>query len=154
MFSFLTIVALSLISNEFAYSPVANTKDITIKVYNAPKLGDILIDDNGMTLYIFVPDDKGSSTCYDACAALWPPFILSPDQTLPLSNSHLGVTRRKDNSQQLTYDGWPLYYYSQDKKPGDVKGQGMKDRWYVVNPKSGPNKKPLSGPKPKLTTTQ
>jgi predicted lipoprotein with Yx(FWY)xxD motif len=98
-------------------------------------LGDVLVDSAGMTLYLFDNDSGGESTCYDQCAATWPPLLGSgaeagdgADQAL------LGVIERTDGSQQVTYAGHPLYYFAGDSGPGDVAGQAIQDIWWVVSP--------------------
>lgn len=103
-------------------------------------LGDVLADQEGMVLYMFVPDEQGESTCYDQCAQAWPPLVTSgdpmagegADQTL------LGVVEREDGSQQVTYNDWPLYYWAQDEAPGDTTGQGVNDVWWVLDPAGEP----------------
>lgn len=102
------------------------------------KLGKILTDSKGMTLYVFTADKDGKSTCYDQCAKAWPPFLVTSQQ--PHFNTNIegkfGLMARKDNKQQVTYNNMPLYYYQKDKKPGDVTGQGVDGAWFVVQPKS------------------
>jgi predicted lipoprotein with Yx(FWY)xxD motif len=98
-------------------------------------LGTILTDANGMTLYTYAPDADGMSTCYDKCAVAWPPAMVSGDPVAPdgLAGA-LGVTPRTDGSEQLTYNGMPLYTYVDDKDSEDTYGQGIGGVWFVVNP--------------------
>lgn len=99
-------------------------------------LGEILVDADGSTLYVFLPDEGGESTCYDDCEAAWPPLTIDGDPAAGdgADDSLLGTTERDDGSTQVTYDGWPLYYYSADAAPGDTNGQGVGDVWFVVGP--------------------
>lgn len=96
--------------------------------------GEILADGDGATLYVFEPDARGDSTCYDGCATAWPPFTGDVAAGDGVDASLLGETTRTDGSVQVTYGGWPLYYYSGDGSPGDVNGQGVNGVWYVVSP--------------------
>jgi predicted lipoprotein with Yx(FWY)xxD motif len=103
------------------------------------KLGNYLADNSGRTLYLFEADRTSSSTCYSACASLWPPLTstgaLKPGPGVLASD--LGTTRRSDGTTEVTYHGHPLYYYAGDSKPGSVAGQGLNQfgaGWYVVSP--------------------
>lgn len=96
-------------------------------------LGTILVDDAGNTLYLFVPDAQGDSTCYDDCEANWPPFAGEVSAGEGVDDSLLGTTERTDGTIQATYNGWPLYYFAADAAPGDTNGQGINDVWWVVD---------------------
>jgi len=97
-------------------------------------LGTILVDSKGMTLYYFLNDSMNTSACTGSCAALWPPFLTNgtPTTTDMAVTGTLGFITRADGSQQVTYNGSPLYYYSGDMTAGDVTGQGLHNLWYVV----------------------
>jgi predicted lipoprotein with Yx(FWY)xxD motif len=99
------------------------------------KLGPFLVDDKGMTLYLFTKDTPDTTTCYDKCATAWPPLLTigNPVAGEGLDASKLGTTNRTDGTVQVTYNGWPLYYYDKDKAPGDVVGQDVGGVWYVVS---------------------
>lgn len=96
-------------------------------------LGPVLVDQNGLTLYVFTPDTEGVSTCYDDCAASWPAVAgdtpISPD----LDAAMFGTAPRDDGSEQLTVNGMPLYLFAGDAAPGDTNGQGLNDVWFVVD---------------------
>ena len=96
-------------------------------------LGTILVDDAGMTLYLFVPDAQGESTCYDDCAANWPPFGGDVSAGDGVDDSLLGTTERTDGTVQATYNGWPLYYFANDAAAGDTNGQAINEVWWVVD---------------------
>lgn len=134
--SALLLCACSLNADHASTQPAAAVSEVTIKVSDHPKLGKILTDSKGMTLYIFTPDKAAnSSTCYDQCTVAWPPYVVTGKPSLPQGVSgDLNTTNRRDNKAQVTYNGMPLYYYSNDKKPGDVNGQNVDNKWFVVNP--------------------
>lgn len=98
------------------------------------KLGQVLTDDKGHTLYAFTPDQAGKSTCYDTCAQTWPPLLTqaAPVGAAGVTASLVGTTTRSDGGKQATYKSWPLYYYAGDRQPGDLKGQGVGGNWFVV----------------------
>lgn len=96
-------------------------------------LGDILQDSEGRTLYLFNPDAQGDSTCYDDCADAWPAFVEEGSAGEGVDASLLGTTTRTDGAVQVTYNGWPLYYFSGDTASGDTNGQALNDVWWVVD---------------------
>jgi predicted lipoprotein with Yx(FWY)xxD motif len=122
------------------YSQVAPSKTAgaTPTVMRAhSKFGEILVDGRGRTLYDFVADKTTSSTCYGACASLWPPLTVSgtPTGGAQLRASLLGTTKRTDGTAEVTYNGHPLYYFVSDTKPGDTTGQNISQfgaLWYVL----------------------
>ena len=107
----------------------------TIKLVANPLYGQILVDPNGMTLYYFARDTPGygTSACTGSCLALWPAFD-APTVTVsaPLQATNFGEFTRSDGGKQTTYMGWPLYYYTADKAPGDTNGYGFNKLWYVM----------------------
>ena len=107
-----------------------------VGVTSNPQVGNILVDDRGMTLYRFTVDQPNESTCYDSCARAWPPVLVDAvpqiqDATL---SAGLGTAPRTDGTQQLTFQGAPLYAYIGDAQPGDITGQESDGVWFVVNP--------------------
>jgi predicted lipoprotein with Yx(FWY)xxD motif len=102
--------------------------------------GVALVDEEGKALYLWEADKNGTSTCTGACAAAWPPVTTSgPAQAgSGVDKSLLGTVKRADGTEQVTYNGHPLYYFAGDSGPGMAKGQGSKDfgaSWYVLNAK-------------------
>jgi predicted lipoprotein with Yx(FWY)xxD motif len=99
------------------------------------EVGNYLADSEGMTLYYFKKDEEGVSNCKGECLQKWPAFY-TEDLTIPdgFDKSDFGTITREDTSEkQVTYKGYSLYYFFKDKAKGDVKGQGAKDVWYIVN---------------------
>jgi len=97
-------------------------------------LGEYLTDGEGNTLYVFLPDDAGPSTCNGACAATWPPLVGAAAPKQGVDVSLLGTAERDDSADQVTYNGWPLYLFSGDSAAGDINGQGVSDVWFVIDP--------------------
>jgi len=95
-------------------------------------LGTALVDPEGLTLYVFIADTDGESTCYGECAQLWPPVTGDTPIGSDLDASMFGTTTRTDGSEQLTVNGQPLYRYTPDLTPGDITGQGFNGVWFVV----------------------
>lgn len=96
-------------------------------------LGTFLVDQKGMTLYIFDPDkEAGKSTCYGGCAKVWPPFAPKVDDPAP--KAPLSIITRDDGTKQYAYRSMPLYYYEKDTKPGHIKGHGRGKAWWVAKP--------------------
>lgn len=90
-------------------------------------LGNVLVDTEGRTLYLFAKDQGTTSACSGACATAWPPLRASgkPVAGTGVKSSLLGTTQRSDGKPQVTYNGHPLYLYVGDKKAGDTNGQGI-----------------------------
>ncbi len=107
-----------------------------VAVTEDANLGPFLTDSEGLTLYLFTRDEPGVSNCYDQCAEAWPPLLFGAAGLTPAHglSGTLGVTTRTDETQQVTYNGMPLYYYRDDMEPGDTVGQGRGEVWFVVNP--------------------
>ena len=98
-------------------------------------LGTILVDGEGMTLYLFMPDAQGASSCLDSCAATWPALVGPATAGSGVDQALLATANRSDDgSAQVTYNGWPLYHYASDAAPGDTNGQGVANIWFVVDP--------------------
>ena len=164
----------------------------TVRVSEAADFGPILVDSNGLSLYLFMNDtqDSGTSTCTADCLVEWPALTCaaagagndnsntnanangnsntntegntnSNDNTNANANTNdntngttgtrgecssetmagegvdatlLGTITRDDGSTQVTYNGWPLYYFQDDAAPGDTNGQGLDGVWFLVSP--------------------
>lgn len=111
----------------------------TIAVASNAKLGQILVDGSGRTLYLFEADKTTTSTCYGSCASYWPPALTNgaPQPGAGTNASLLGTTKRTDGTVEVTYGGHPLYYVVTDHNPGDATGQNVTNfgaPWFVVGP--------------------
>jgi predicted lipoprotein with Yx(FWY)xxD motif len=94
------------------------------------KVGTVIVDAQGRTLYRFTAEAEGLPICTGACAGTWPPALASTASGLP---EHVATVRRPDGDElQLTYDGHPLYRYAGDRSKADAKGEGVGGQWYVV----------------------
>jgi predicted lipoprotein with Yx(FWY)xxD motif len=112
----------------------------TIQLKKVGDLGKVLVNGHGQTLYLFEKDKHGKSACYGGCAKFWPPALTTgkPKAGSGVKASLLGTTKRKNGTKQVTYNGHPLYAFSEDKRAGQAKGQGTDffgAEWYVVNAK-------------------
>jgi predicted lipoprotein with Yx(FWY)xxD motif len=96
-------------------------------------LGQVLADQNGMTLYLFTKDKKNSSksVCNDACAKTWPPLAAKGEtQVSGVDPKLIGKFKRDDGTEQVTIGGWPAYTYSKDTAPGQANGHGVGGTWF------------------------
>ena len=110
----------------------------SVEVSESADFGPILVDGAGMSLYLFTNDtqDSGASTCADDCLANWPALLTDGDPVAGegVDAALLGTITRDDGTTQVTYNGWPLYYYAEDTAAGDTTGQGVGDVWFLVTP--------------------
>jgi predicted lipoprotein with Yx(FWY)xxD motif len=92
-------------------------------------MGKIYTDSKDMTLYTYDKDEAGKSNCYDKCAVNWPPFAAAADA---MAEGDWTVVERTDGTKQWAYDGKPLYTFIEDKKAGDMTGEGKGGVWHVA----------------------
>lgn len=124
-----------------AGSPTTTTSAATgaTVAVRSSKLGKILVDDQGRTLYLFEKDKGPMSTCAGACATAWPPLVTNgtPKAGSGATAAELATTARDDGASQVVYHGHPLYRYAGDSKAGDATGQGLNQfgaEWFVLAP--------------------
>jgi predicted lipoprotein with Yx(FWY)xxD motif len=105
------------------------------------KLGVVLVNSRGFTLYMFKPDRQKRVTCKGSCAAAWPPLKLKkgrkPTAGGAAKQSLLGSDKNPSGGRVVTYNRWPLYTYIADSKPGQARGQATNlngGLWYVLSP--------------------
>ena len=113
-----------------------------VRTAEVGRLGPVLVDGYGLTLYLFEPDARsGRSVCSGYCASRWPPLTLPAGVTTPVAgpgaeDALLGTTRRSGGTLQVTYDGWPLYHWIGDTAAGEDNGQDIDDSggyWFAVD---------------------
>lgn len=131
------LAALAVLAAVAQTSGAAASKSATVSV-RTTKLGRVLVDAQGRTLYLFMKDRNDKSACAGACAAGWPPLLTSgkPKAGTGVASKLLGTTARK-SGRQVTYDGHPLYTYAGDSKAGQTNGEGSNAfgaAWYVLAP--------------------
>ena len=136
---FTGILLTSVVGLLLAGSSAALAGDPMVSTAKQGEYGTYLVDGKGMSLYLFESDEGGMSTCYDACAGAWPPLLTTgaPQAGGEAKQSLLGTVKRKDGSMQVTYGGWPVYYFIKDQAAGDTKGQEVKGfgaAWYLLGP--------------------
>ena len=133
-------------ATQAAHQPAAAKGPAIVKIGQS-RLGPILVDGSGHTLYLFRQDKRRRSLCtsdYLNCTTMWPPLMTtgSPRGEAGVKTSLLEVFHRtKPAGSQVAYHGHPLYLSVDDKQPGDLTGQGMYDYWYVLSPSGRPIEK-------------
>ena len=142
-------IAFALTFSFYLAQPVVSAEQpvtAKIKIEESEKFGAYLTDADGQALYLFTADKQGQggtkpeSNCYDACAKAWPPLLTKEKPSAAgerVRKSLLGTIKRNDGSTQVTYNGWPLYYFVKDKGRGEATGQdvhGFRGEWYLVQP--------------------
>jgi predicted lipoprotein with Yx(FWY)xxD motif len=132
-----TFVLVSLLAAAVSAAAWAST-GTKLKVEKT-KIGKVVANAKGHTLYMFRADHGKASSCYGQCAKFWPPLLTKgkPVAGPGLKASLLGTTKRKDGKLQVTYKGHPLYLFLEDTKAGDTTGEGSKAfgaGWYALTP--------------------
>jgi predicted lipoprotein with Yx(FWY)xxD motif len=99
------------------------------------KLGRILVNAQGRTLYLYMKDRGAKSACSRRCSQVWPPATVSgaPTAGPGVAAAKLTTTRGADNRRQLVYNGHPLYTLTADVRPGQINGEGFLGTWYVIS---------------------
>jgi predicted lipoprotein with Yx(FWY)xxD motif len=120
-------------------SPAPSGGTATVAVADNPDLGQILVDSQGRTVYLFEKDEADESYCSGACAQEWPPLTTagSPKAGNGVDAGKLDTVKRDDGSTQVVFDGHPLYLYAEDTKPGDANGNEVEEfgaEWYALQP--------------------
>ncbi|EHY1015330.1 hypothetical protein [Vibrio vulnificus] len=115
---------------------IARADDVAVKLYNDGSRR-YLVDDNNLTLYTFDKDKNNQSVCYGDCEVKWPPAYVDSDLTQKgIDNIKLtggfGVTKRKDDTYQWTFEGKPLYRWFKDSQAGETTGDGVKNVWHLI----------------------
>ncbi|HEX5898362.1 MAG TPA: hypothetical protein VFY32_03100 [Solirubrobacteraceae bacterium] len=113
----------------------SGAEDAIISSATKAKVGSVVVDAEGRTLYRFTAEAQGVPVCTGACVGTWPPATVSAATGLP---KHVATVKRPDNGKlQLTYDGHPLYRYVGDQSKADANGEGVGGQWFVVKAGAG-----------------
>jgi predicted lipoprotein with Yx(FWY)xxD motif len=116
-------------SNDNAKTAGGATAKAIVSSAEKPKVGDVIVDAQGRTLYRFTAEAQGRPVCTGACVSTWPPATVAGATGLP---AHVATVKRDDGALQLTYDGHPLYRYAGDSSPADANGEGVGGQWFVI----------------------
>ncbi len=133
------VLAAALVAAFAAHSGTAGSmpKQLVVRTANNPTLHEkVLVNRKGLTLYSLSVEQRGRFVCTDqSCLSLWTPLVI-PKGTTPTGGLHLATVRRPDGRIQVSYRGRPVYTFTQDRKPGDVKGNGFTDvgTWRPASP--------------------
>lgn len=137
----LAVVAAFGAGGAMAATSATGSSSASVKAVDNAKLGVVLVASNGKTLYGFTEDSKGVNRCTGdpTCSKYWPQLLVKAGAT-PVAGtgvkaSLLGTIKAKNGRRQVTYAGFPLYFFAGDTKAGQVNGQGFGKEWYVVNTK-------------------
>jgi predicted lipoprotein with Yx(FWY)xxD motif len=120
-------------------APATGSSGASAATVNAAstKLGQVLVDAHGRTLYTFDPENSGTIACLTGCVDTWPPDVVTGGSA-PTAGTGVTVavatTARPDGSAQVTAGGHPLYTYSGDKAAGDTNGDGIGGKWHAARP--------------------
>ncbi|HEY0002664.1 MAG TPA: hypothetical protein VGB74_19585, partial [Actinoplanes sp.] len=130
-------------------SRTTGSKTVELNATESDQIGTYVTDGAGRTLYRFDADSAKppKATCNGDCAKAWPPLLIkSPGRIFPdgIDPQIIGYVERADGHCQVTINGWPVYYFIADAKPGDVNGQGINGKWFAVSPAGGKTK-PIPG---------
>ena len=146
----LTIVAALGGGAAMAATSALDSSAASVKTVDNAKYGTVLVAANGKTLYRYTPDTKGVNRCTKvaACAKYWPQLLVKasakPVAGAGVKASLLGTIKAAHGMRQITYAGYPLYFFAGDKAAGQVNGQGFEKQWYVVNAKGALVKQAVS----------
>jgi predicted lipoprotein with Yx(FWY)xxD motif len=126
-------------NNASASTPptASNGQPATVGITNTD-LGDILVDTQGRTLYLFQKDSGTTSACTGSCTTFWPPLTVTGAPTVGsgANASLIATAKRSDGTTQVVYNGHPVYRYTGDHKAGDTTGQGpvaFGGGWYALS---------------------
>ena len=121
------------------------SKSAVVSSAEKAKVGSVIVDARGRTLYRFTAEAQGVPVCTGDCLGTWPPALAGSTTGLP---EHVATVKRPDGGQlQLTYDGHPLYRYAGDQSKADANGEGVGGQWFVLKAGSGSQSEPPSGAK-------
>jgi predicted lipoprotein with Yx(FWY)xxD motif len=119
----------------------AATVAATLSTRTLPRVGAVVVNQQGRTLYVFAPDKATKVTCTGGCASVWPPLMVpsgqKPTVSVALKSSLVSSDPDPSGGRVITYNGWPLYLYVADPSAGSDHGQALNSSgglWYVISP--------------------
>jgi predicted lipoprotein with Yx(FWY)xxD motif len=116
-------------------SSASDARSAVVASAKKAKVGSVIVDAQGRTLYRFTAEAQGVPVCTGECVGTWPPALASSATGLP---EHVATVKRPDGGKlQLTYDGHPLYRYAGDQTKADANGEGVGGQWFVVKAGAG-----------------
>lgn len=134
------LLAVAAVAGVGAAMAATHARTGTVQTAVRSPYGAILVGPSGRTLYRYTPDSKHVNRCSAnaTCNKLWPALLVKPS-VKPSAGAGakaalLGTIKAAHGMRQVTYAGWPLYYFAGDKRAGQTKGQGFGGSWYVVSP--------------------
>jgi predicted lipoprotein with Yx(FWY)xxD motif len=150
------LIGFLLANGQLAHGATQSHATVQVK---ATSLGKVLVNASGHTLYLFMHDKSGKSSCTGQCATFWPPVTVAvkPVAGAGVKASMLGWTKRADGKMQVTYNHHPLYLFSLDKKAGQVNGEGVNHfggLWWAVSSRGLAVKKAAAAPATTTSTSQ
>ncbi|BCB91680.1 hypothetical protein Psuf_089930 [Phytohabitans suffuscus] len=133
-------------------APAATGTPQVLRIAQVAGLSPIVVNGKGRTIYRFDRDsnDPPAATCVAECVKTWQP-VLAPNGVevdAGLEEDLVGSVERPDGDQQLTLNGWPLYYFHEDLSLGQIAGHGSGDVWFAVSPAGGRAEKSGDDPAP------
>ncbi|MGZ4289736.1 MAG: COG4315 family predicted lipoprotein [Gaiellaceae bacterium] len=132
------VAAAAAVTHRSSGSSAASNATAGLVTLHQTKVGKVLATKSGRTLYLFMKDKNGRSSCYGQCAGYWPPLMQKGKLSAGtgVKANFLGTTKRKNGKRQVTYKGHPLYLFSLDHGAGQISGQGQNffgGKWFVLN---------------------
>lgn len=120
-------------------APAVEADTSALVMAESPDFGQFITDNNGRAIYIFLNDTNGVSACEGNCLVNWPPVLVPAADSMPtlpegMDAALLGTIERPDGTFQLTFNGWPLYYFVGDTGEGMTTGQAQGEVWYLLSP--------------------
>ena len=137
----LLLVAVAGAGVTMAATAGADSSRATVQTAKRSSFGAILVAANGRTLYRYTLDRRRVNRCSSdaTCNKFWPRLVVGagvkPSAGAGVRTALLGTIKAPHGMRQVTYAGFPLYYFAGDKRAGQVKGQGFESQWYVVDTK-------------------
>jgi predicted lipoprotein with Yx(FWY)xxD motif len=112
-------------------------RDLALRVVNT-SAGRMVVTGGGLTAYVYLPDQTHPSvtTCRGDCANDWPPVVVTGrvPAVEGIGKSRIGMVRRPDGTRQVTLNGYPMYRFAADRRPGDLRGESVGEMWFAIDP--------------------